>query len=211
MKDDVVAGHSEVNQADAIIMPDVSRAQEIIATKCKAIGPRYGVFLKRTGELLRQNFPRVFQDMTEENLMNFIAVVDISGGPSRGQMKRLQEYCDGCGWCCSQTSRIVVILEDVERISRELKQKREKLFNFDGKDWTIKQGHPCQWWNPDNGRCAIYKIRPFTCRVWPQTTDSKGCYGLQEMPECRYSVSVLAYRVVEAVKAVSAGNNELPA
>ncbi|MGI2335876.1 MAG: YkgJ family cysteine cluster protein [Dehalogenimonas sp.] len=193
--------------SDASKDDTLQRAQDLIANKRKVIGPRYDIYRMEVVELLRRNFPQTFQEMNDDNLKNFIGVVDISGGPSRGQMKRLQEHCNGCGWCCSKTSRIVVVQEDVDRISRELKQKKENLFSNNGKEWTIKQGHPCQWWNPGSGRCSIYKVRPLTCRTWPQTKDSKGIYGLHSMPECRYSVVVMAYRVVEAVKAVSAGNN----
>lgn len=186
---------------------DLDKAQELIADKRKVIGPRYDEYLNRTAILLRDNFPKMFEGMTDDNLRNFIAVVDISGGPSRGQMKRWAEACDGCGWCCSQTSRIVVTADDAARIARALKQKPEALFAWDGKDWTIKQAHPCGWWNPRNGRCEIYNIRPLTCRVWPQTTDQDGQHALQEMPECRYSVTVLASRVVDAIREVAADGN----
>ncbi|ADJ26441.1 protein of unknown function UPF0153 [Dehalogenimonas lykanthroporepellens BL-DC-9] len=193
------------NQAGSALgqLHDLEKAQELIADKRRVIGPRYDEYLNRTAVLLRDNFPQMFQAMTDDNLRNFIAVVDISGGPSRGQMKRWAEACDGCGWCCSQTSRIVVTAEDVERISKALKQKPQTFFIQDGKDWVIKQAHPCGWWNPRNGRCAIYNIRPYTCRVWPQTTDQDGKHALQEMPECRYSVTVLAARVVDAIREVS--------
>jgi Fe-S-cluster containining protein len=191
---------------DKIPPDDLSTARKHVNITRQKIGPRYDAYLNKVVEALREGFPLAFQSMTDENLREFVALIEFTTDVSHGFMKRLKEACDGCGWCCSQTSHIVVSGADADRISRRLRQKREDLFMYtttdNGKEWIIKRGHPCQWWNSKNGRCAIYNSRPQTCRNWPQTTDDEGRHGLQIRSECRYSVMVMVYRTLEALKTV---------
>jgi Fe-S-cluster containining protein len=114
-------------------------------------------------------------------------------------MKRLAAACPGCGWCCSKTLKIHVVAADVERLSRELKKKKEEIFTFDGHEWFIKNAQPCQWWNPKNGRCTIYNIRPRTCRDWPLAENRDRVHTLVAVADCHYSVGVMVYKVLGAL------------
>jgi Fe-S-cluster containining protein len=173
----------------------------LIAEKRKKHGQKYDCFVGAVAEVLRAEFPEVFGKMPEERLAELIAFVDVVGEDSQGMMKRLKEACAGCGWCCSQTVGVIVPAEDAERISRQLKRKKEDLFTVKGGVWMIKNAHPCQWWNKANGRCQIYNIRPQTCRTWPTLPNEKGQSCLQPVAECAYAVRVTAVKVLEALKA----------
>ena len=178
---------------------DLAAVKEMVAVKRRKLGVKYDRFISRVAEVLRANSPGAFP-MTDEQLKDLVATIDVVGEESRGLMKKLGDYCSGCGWCCSQTSRIIVTEPDAVRISRELRKKPEDLFSFDGKDWTIKQAHPCQWWNPRNGRCSVYTIRPATCRVWPLATNEYGQKLLHPIVDCSFAVLVLADKVMTSLR-----------
>lgn len=173
--------------------------QALVADKRRKLGRRYEDFIGRVAEVLCQRYPAAFT-MDGTQLRDLIATVEVIGEESRGLLKKLGDYCAGCGWCCSKTSKIVVTGADVERISHALKKKTDELFKFDGIEWTIKQGHPCQWWNPRNKRCSIYNIRPQVCRIWPLAINEKGQKSLQSMAECEFAVLVLADKVAKALQ-----------
>jgi hypothetical protein len=174
---------------------------ELIREKRRKHGEKYDRFVAAVAGLLRSEFPGAFARMPDERLAELIAFVDVVGEDSRGMMKRLKEACAGCGWCCSQTVGVIVSAGDAERISRQLKQKKEDLFALRDGVWTIKNAYPCQWWNPVNGRCQIYNIRPQTCRTWPTLPNDKGQSCLQPVAECAYAVRVTAVKVVESLRA----------
>jgi Fe-S-cluster containining protein len=174
---------------------------DLIAEKRKKHGRKYECFISAVAEVLRTEFPEAFGKMPEERLAELISFVDVVGEDSQGMMKRLKEACAGCGWCCSQTVGIIVSPEDAERISRQLKRKKEELFTVKDGVWMIKNAHPCQWWNQANGRCQIYNIRPQTCRTWPTLPNEKGQSCLQPVAECAYAVRVTAVKVLDSLKA----------
>ncbi|PPD57345.1 YkgJ family cysteine cluster protein [Dehalogenimonas etheniformans] len=175
---------------------------EMIGQKRKKHGERYERFLWTVAQLLRVEFPGTFAGMSEAQLRQLIAFVDTVGEDTQAMMKRLKDACAGCGWCCSQTGNIVVSAEDAERISRQLKQKRDDLFVMRNNEWTIKNAHPCQWWNQKTGRCQIYSIRPVTCRIWPSSLpNEQGIRCLQPVAECAYAVRVTAVKVMESLEA----------
>ena len=176
----------------------IERQRQILGSKFVLLF--YEPYIQRVADILRKEFPVELQTIADDNLRNLISFIHLSCNPSRGLMKRLETACDGCGWCCSQTSKIVVTKTDAEQISAKLHQKTGELFSCNGHEWTIKRGQPCQWWNPRNGRCMIYKIRPQTCRAWPQWTNEKGQHGLQARPDCRYSVMVMVFQTIEAIR-----------
>jgi Fe-S-cluster containining protein len=187
---------ADVFKAMGISDPDLAEARRLAATHFTgSFGEKYKKYVARVGAALLEIYPPAI-DLTPEELIDVIAVIDVIGLDSRGIMKRLKEACTGCGWCCSQTKRIVIDEADVTRISHKLKQKRDELFTFDGKDWTIKKANPCGWWNPKNGRCQIYADRPSTCRVWPLGTTDGGHKTVQPMHHCNYAVMVLVNKVI---------------
>ena len=171
----------------------------MVETKRQKLGVKYERFVSQVIAVLRANDP-AFTTMSDEQMRELVGLVDVIGEESRGTLKKLGQYCTGCGWCCSKTSKIVVIKEDAERISRVLKQKIEDVFKFDGKEWSIKNAHPCQWWNQKNGRCTIYNIRPQVCRVWPMAINETGQKMVHSVAECSYAVMVLASKVVRYLR-----------
>ena len=175
---------------------------ELVAKKRTKHGEKYDRFLWIVAQCLRAEFPQNFDGMPENQLLNLIAFVDVIGEDSQAMMKRLKEACAGCGWCCSQTIGIIVSAEDAGRISRQLKRKKEELFVIRDGNWTIKDAHPCQWWNTKTGRCQIYNIRPQTCRIWPSVPNENGVRCLQPVAECAYAVRVTAVKVMESLQTV---------
>jgi uncharacterized protein len=174
---------------------------DLVAQKRKKHGEKFDRFLWTVAQLLKTEFPETFAKMPEDQITNLIAFVGVIGEETQGMMKRLKDACAGCGWCCSQTVGIIVSAEDADRISRQLKRKKEDLFALREGNWTIKNAHPCQWWNTKTGRCRIYNIRPQTCRVWPSLPNEKGVRCLQPVAECAYAVRVTAVKVMEFLEA----------
>ncbi len=175
---------------------DLAKARELAAGHfVGSFGEKYKKFVAQVGIALLEIYPPA-KELSPLEIIDVISVIDIIGLDSRGIMKRLKEACAGCGWCCSKTKRIVVDEEDTLRISRKLKQKRDDLFTFDGKDWLIKKVYPCGWWNPRNGRCQIYADRPSTCRVWPLGSTEAGHKTIQPFHQCHYAVMVLVNKVI---------------
>jgi uncharacterized protein len=175
---------------------DLSMARKIIAKFLSSdSSERYQEYVATAGTALLSIYPQA-KNFAPAELVDIISITDIISPDSRAIMKRMKEACTGCGWCCSQTRRIVVDEEDTLRISRKLKRKREDIFALDGQDWIIKQSHPCGWWNPKNGRCQIYNERPLTCRVWPLGVNEQGQQTVQAVPQCHYAVMVLAHKVM---------------
>jgi uncharacterized protein len=190
------------------IEQNLQTVMELIAQKRKKRGETYERFLWTVAQLLRAEFPDNFSELPEAQLQNLIAFVDTVGEDTQAMMKRLKAACAGCGWCCSETGSIVVSAEDAEQISRKLKQKKEDLFVIRDNEWTIKNAHPCQWWNQKTGRCQIYSIRPVTCRIWPSSLpNEKGVRCLQPVAECAYAVRVTAVKVMESLEAQRAAAN----
>lgn len=177
--------------------PALAPVRALIEQKQKRHGEKYQRFIRAVAALLRAEYPEVFGKMPDDRLSGMIAFVDVFVEDSKAMMKRLKDACTGCGWCCSQTSGIIISAEDAERISRELKQKKTDLFVFREGVWWIKSAHPCGWWNPRNGRCRIYNIRPQTCRNWPTIDNHDGVACLQPVEECAYAVKVTAVKVLD--------------
>jgi Fe-S-cluster containining protein len=179
---------------------DLVEARKIVARYFTSnFGERYRQYLAAVGAALLKVFPPAAAFAPEE-LIDIIAVTDVIGPDSRAIMKRLKEACNGCGWCCSKTRRIVVEEEDTVRISRKLKTKKENLFTRDGQIWIIKKSQPCGWWNPKNGRCQIYNERPAICRSWPLGSTDAGLPTIHPVPQCNYSVMVTVNKVIWALK-----------
>lgn len=187
--------------SDDQLEQDLAAVKAMVADKRQKVGVKYERFITRAVEVLRTNYPSAFP-MPDDQLKELVAAVDVIGEESRGLMKKLGDYCTGCGWCCSMTGKIVVNQKDAERISRALGRRTEELFSHEGNEWTIKHARPCQWWNPKNGRCTIYNIRPDTCRIWPLAINERGQKMLHPMSECAFAVLVLADKVVRQLRGV---------
>jgi hypothetical protein len=138
---------------------DLAKARETAAIRLSMLGVKYEKYIGLAADRLLEIHPAA-GSVPQAELIDLIRIADVVAIDSRAMMKRMKSACSGCGWCCSQTRRIVIDEEDANRISRVLKRKRDDIFTFDGKEWLIKQAHPCGWWNPKNGRCLIYNDRP---------------------------------------------------
>jgi hypothetical protein len=165
---------------------------------------RYKKYVTQVGLALLEIYPPV-RSFSPDELIDVISVIDVIATDSRAMMKRMKAGCVGCGWCCSQTKRIVVDEEDAVRISRKLGKKRDDLFVQDEDKWLIKDVHPCGWWNKKNGRCQIYNDRPSTCRVWPLGINASGQYTVQPVPQCYFAVNVLVNKVIWTLSAAASG------
>ena len=178
---------------------DLEAIEKLIPIKRRSVGFKYDMYLAQVVEVLTSKHQSSVEGIAPDELKRIVTVVDLIGIESHGLMKRLAAACTACGWCCSQTKAIHIPAAEVERLSRELKKKKDEIFTFDGREWWIKKAQPCQWWNPKNGRCAIYNIRPRTCRAWPLAENQDGVHTLVAAPDCHYSVGVLVYKVLGAL------------
>ncbi len=180
---------------------DLIEARKIVAKYFVSnFGERYRQYLSTVGMALLRVFPPA-ASLTPDELVDIIAITDVIGPDSHSLMKRLGESCTGCGWCCSQTERIVVEEEDTLRISRKLKIRRDDIFTHEGNSWLIKKSKPCGWWNPKNGRCQIYNDRPAICRLWPLGSTEAGQPTMHPVPQCNYSVMVTVNKVIWLMQA----------
>ena len=185
---------------------DLDRISTLAATNFRNLGEKYERYLSKVISVLRNEY-QPSEAYRDTELREIAAVADVVGHDSRAVMKRLKKACTGCGWCCSQTKRIVVREEDADRISHKLKQKRQELFTQEGKEWVIKKVHPCLWWNPRNGRCSIYNDRPHTCRSWPLGINDNDLNTVIPQSECNYAVVALAHKKVILLQALDTGTN----
>ncbi|MEN8614520.1 YkgJ family cysteine cluster protein [Dehalogenimonas sp. THU2] len=190
---------------------DLVHAEHGAELNFQNLGAKYAKYVAQAISDLKLNYPPA-RSFSDDELRKIVAVADVVGLDSRTRMKRFKSACSCCGWCCSKTHRIVVREEDADRISRKLKAKRADLFVFDGKDWLIKDVHPCRWWNPRNGRCAIYNDRPHTCRVWPMGINDAGENTIIPESHCNYAVMTLVYKAINILEAAGAGTqSQVPA
>jgi len=80
-------------------------------------------------------------------------------------------YCFNCGECCR---RIALSRQEYRLISSRLRKKFPKLLNHFQSSVTIHTRNPrflaiegeCPFRNKEKGLCAIYKIRPYPCRLY---------------------------------------------
>jgi uncharacterized protein len=182
---------------------DLPSIEQMAGIKRQVVGPKYDQYIAKAIQMLKNDHACVVANMTDDELRKTVEIVDVISIESHGMLKRLAGACTGCGWCCSQTSDIVVTDEDATRISRQLNTQKDELFKFDGQEWSIKRATPCQWWNNRNGRCTIYNIRPYTCRSWPLGVNEQGANAVAAEPECNFSVAVLVHKVLSALEAAS--------
>lgn len=185
---------------------DLAEIEQMAAVKKRVVGPKYDRYITQAIETLKSVNPESVAGLNDDELRKAVEIIDVISVESQGMMKRLAAACTGCGWCCSKTEGIIVTDEDATRISRQLKQKKEALFSFDGREWSIKKAQPCQWWNPRNGRCTIYNMRPYTCRSWPLGVNAQGVKAVAAEADCNYSVGVLVYKVLSALASAQAAN-----
>ncbi len=181
---------------------DLAKARETASIRLSMLGVKYEKYIDRAAARLLELYPAAMS-VPEAELSDIIRVADVVAIDSRGMMKRMKSACSGCGWCCSQTRRIVVNEEDTVRVSRALKRKRDDIFTLDGKEWLIKQAHPCGWWNPKNGRCLIYNNRPGTCRTWPLGTNQEGNKTIHPVWQCNYAVTALVNKALWALESAA--------
>ncbi len=88
--------------------------------------------------------------------------------------KGLRFSCTACGRCCTSHGDyqyVYLAEEDVRRISEHLGlERRAFLSQHAARDsgYTILriQGEACSFLD-ENGRCAIYPVRPKQCESWP--------------------------------------------
>jgi uncharacterized protein len=180
-----------------VFKPDDLEAMERLAgIKSRSTGLSYDFYISQILEVLRTRHNAVVGDIPDHELRRIISIVDIVGVESHGLMKRLASACLGCGWCCAQTKSIHVFPDDVDRISRKLKRKKEDLFDLRAGQWFMKQANPCRWWNQRTGRCSIYSIRPRTCRDWPLAENLEHKHTLVAAADCHYSVGVMVFKVL---------------
>ncbi len=83
--------------------------------------------------------------------------------------------CLLCANCCKTTPALVTN-EDVNRISKQLKitpkDFMSKYVTKDNDGDTVLNKTPCTFLGNDN-KCAIYEVRPFTCKDYPHTNRKK--------------------------------------
>ncbi len=132
-----------------IVKPaDLEAIEKMIPVKRRSVGFKYDMYLARVLEVITSKHQASIEGIAPAELKRIVTVVDLIGVESHGLMKRLAAACTACGWCCSQTKAIHIPAGEVERLSRELKKKKEEIFTFDGREWWVKNAEPCQWWNP---------------------------------------------------------------
>jgi uncharacterized protein len=109
--------------------------------------------------------------------------------------------CLQCANCCKTTGPLFTI-SDIERISKQLKQKPQKFITQylkidEDQDYVLQQ-LPCAFLDTEN-YCTIYDIRPKACKEFPHTDRKKfqqiSAITLKNMPVCP-----AAFNIVEEMK-----------
>jgi len=109
--------------------------------------------------------------------------------------------CLSCANCCKTTGPLFTP-QDIQRISKHLKQKPQQFINqylkIDEDQDYVLQSVPCSFLGTDNF-CSIYEVRPKACSEFPHTNRKK-FYQITELTEKNIPICPAAYRVVEAMK-----------
>ncbi|MDY6958693.1 MAG: YkgJ family cysteine cluster protein [Halobacteriota archaeon] len=82
--------------------------------------------------------------------------------------------CQRCGECCKRKEEIVILINDMERWSREgiiyqvfphisIVERSQKL----SIRMNLEDGGICEMYNKEKKECSIYSSRPITCRSFP--------------------------------------------
>ena len=109
--------------------------------------------------------------------------------------------CLGCGNCCKTTGPLFT-LADIERISKNLKQKPQQFIEQnlrvdEDNDYVLKSV-PCTFLDAEN-YCMIYEVRPKACREFPHT-DRKKFQQITDLTLQNVAICPAAFNIVEAMK-----------
>lgn len=111
--------------------------------------------------------------------------------------------CLSCANCCKTTGPLLT-RQDVERISKFLKQKpsdfTEKYLKIDEDNDLIFKEMPCPFLSEDN-YCLIYEQRPKACREYPHT-DRKKIYQIAKITIKNTEICPIAEKVVKEMMKV---------
>ena len=85
------------------------------------------------------------------------------------------DFCIRCNACCMNTE-MILLGEDVERISRSLGIPADSFAELRGGFLRLKNiNRACALLERDSGKCLAYNVRPAGCRVYPLIyNDEKG-------------------------------------
>ena len=96
--------------------------------------------------------------------------------------------CTGCGSCC--TANVPLSETETRRIDSYVRGADADKFAyilevlFAEKDPTPHGRTACPFRDNVLGRCAIYEVRPVTCRVWGVSDDSRCDNGNSAFMDC---------------------------
>jgi uncharacterized protein len=109
--------------------------------------------------------------------------------------------CLDCANCCKTTGPLFTSA-DIERISKNLKQKPQQFIGnylrIDEDNDYVLQSVPCNFLDTDN-TCFIYDIRPKACREFPHT-DRKKFNQITDLTLKNIPICPAAYNIVEKMK-----------
>jgi Fe-S-cluster containining protein len=107
-------------------------------------------------------------------------------------------FCRSCGKCCKHM-KIHLTEEDHQRlITHHIPTHHiEKIEN---NKYTFRET-PCPHHNPQNRKCRIYKIRPYSCRNYPIINSPDGSRPiLDRFSGCGYIINYLRWKVQRMIQ-----------
>ncbi len=111
--------------------------------------------------------------------------------------------CLACANCC-KTSSPIIVMADVDRISKHLKMKPGdfvvKYLRIDEDEDYVFQKIPCVFLN-ENNTCSIYEVRPRACREYPHT-DRKNMHEILELTYLNSMVCPAVYEILQRMEGV---------
>ncbi|MGB8374088.1 MAG: YkgJ family cysteine cluster protein [Salegentibacter sp.] len=154
-----------------------------------------------------ENLPDRAKDKHKENKKFFSKLRKKPPKDLDRQMQELHEEefartnCLDCANCCKTTGPLFTN-KDIERISKNLKLKKQQFIDQylridEDKDYVLQEV-PCTFLDADN-YCLIYDVRPKACREYPHT-DRKDFHKISNLTIKNTAICPAAYNIVEEMK-----------
>jgi len=111
-------------------------------------------------------------------------------------------FCDDClePRCCTISKHIILYKDDVERLEKHgCKDFKKLVVRRDGDIiMSIKETEPCMFLK--EGRCTIYKFRPYACWRYPMAENEENKNIFLLPLDCQIGFNLIKQQIIDQLK-----------
>lgn len=149
--------------------------------------------VKESEKLIYERIKDKYAHLDDADLKEIIHFGTILWNPAEMIEFRNDDYCNRCGYCCTETSPILIQSFEAKKYLADPFFKDNILPN--GDDFKFRQDLPCKYYDESNKKCKIYKKRPKNCKLYPF-----GGLAFYINPKCSYALKVATNKIVVLIK-----------